>query len=299
MREMTLGLKVKEARISKQMTQRELAGDFITRNMLSQIENDNATPSIKTIEYIASVLDKPISYFMDSAISNLGSIMEELFTIYEDNNYLECIKKIELALERESIYHNNDLLKEIYINCCMKAGIFFKDAGNYEDAQMVLKKVLIYEKDMIFYSEFLLYNLYTLLAEVNGYLKEANKSNDYNQKATNIINKIIASRPLQSIYISLMEGNYDDAIRSISSIDINELDSYNKGRYYMINGSAHYHKEEYNTAIIFLEKALPFYSDQSPNNILATIHDELSRSYFHIEDYKKAYQYLELTKTNK
>ena len=44
---MTLGQKIREARQSKGMTQKELVGDYITRNMLSKIENDSAIPSDK------------------------------------------------------------------------------------------------------------------------------------------------------------------------------------------------------------------------------------------------------------
>ncbi|PKM51371.1 MAG: hypothetical protein CVV02_07130 [Firmicutes bacterium HGW-Firmicutes-7] len=298
MREMTLGHKVKEARIAKQMTQKELAGDFITRNMLSQIENDNAAPSIKTIEYIASILDKPISYFMDSEQSDQGSIIEELLTIYEDHNYNECIIKIEKTFAIESEYHNHDLIKDIYINCCIKAGIIYKDMGNYENAQTVLKKVLVFEKNMIFDSNVILYTVYNLLAEINGYLKDSELSKEYNHKATTIINKMLASRTVQSISISLVEGNYDDAISRINSLDIEELDPYNKGRYYIILGSAHYYKKAYLTAIPYLEKAIPFYNDMPNNGVLITIYEQLSKSYSHIEEYKKAYQFLELTKLN-
>lgn len=58
------GRRIKEARISKKMTQSEVVGDFITRNMLSQIESGSATPSVKTLEYLASVLDIPIAELM-------------------------------------------------------------------------------------------------------------------------------------------------------------------------------------------------------------------------------------------
>ena len=54
-----LGMRIKEARIAKKMTQSQVVGDFITRNMLSQIENGNAMPSISTLEYLAEVLDLP------------------------------------------------------------------------------------------------------------------------------------------------------------------------------------------------------------------------------------------------
>lgn len=46
------GRRIKEARISKKMTQSEVVGTFITRNMLSQIESGAAAPSLKTLEYL-------------------------------------------------------------------------------------------------------------------------------------------------------------------------------------------------------------------------------------------------------
>ena len=48
----TLGKRIKEARLAKKMTQSEVVGDFITRNMLSQIESGAATPSLKSLEYL-------------------------------------------------------------------------------------------------------------------------------------------------------------------------------------------------------------------------------------------------------
>ena len=54
-----LGKRIKEARLAKKMTQSELVGTFITRNMLSRIESGNACPSVKTLEYLARRLGLP------------------------------------------------------------------------------------------------------------------------------------------------------------------------------------------------------------------------------------------------
>lgn len=63
-----LGIRIKEARIAKKMTQSQVVGNFITRNMLSQIENGIAMPSINTLEYLAEVLDLPdILDFFDAS----------------------------------------------------------------------------------------------------------------------------------------------------------------------------------------------------------------------------------------
>lgn len=59
-----LGKRIKEARLAKKMTQSDVAGDFITRNMLSQIESGTANPSLKTLEYLTSVLDIPIQVLL-------------------------------------------------------------------------------------------------------------------------------------------------------------------------------------------------------------------------------------------
>ena len=40
---MTLGQKLRQTRLSKGLSQSQVAGDCVTRNMLSQIENDQAS----------------------------------------------------------------------------------------------------------------------------------------------------------------------------------------------------------------------------------------------------------------
>ena len=61
---MNIGEKIKELRVAKLMTQSELAGTHITRNMLSCIENGTAQPSLSTILYIASRLNVPAGFLL-------------------------------------------------------------------------------------------------------------------------------------------------------------------------------------------------------------------------------------------
>ena len=61
---MDLGEKIRKARLEKGLTQRQLAGDRITRNMLSQIENGQASPSMKTLEYLAEKLDVGVGWLL-------------------------------------------------------------------------------------------------------------------------------------------------------------------------------------------------------------------------------------------
>ena len=62
---MELGQRLKAARLEQGLSQRQLCGDVITRNMLSQIENGSARPSMDTLRYLAGALGKPLSYFLE------------------------------------------------------------------------------------------------------------------------------------------------------------------------------------------------------------------------------------------
>ncbi len=62
---MELGEKLKQARLEAGLSQRQLCGEEITRNMLSQIENGAASPSMGTLRYLAARLGKTVSYFLE------------------------------------------------------------------------------------------------------------------------------------------------------------------------------------------------------------------------------------------
>ncbi len=64
---MSLGEKLRQARLEAGLSQRALCGDAITRNMLSQIENGSAKPSMTTLQYLAGRLQKPVSYFLEES----------------------------------------------------------------------------------------------------------------------------------------------------------------------------------------------------------------------------------------
>jgi len=64
-RRMTLGEKVRALRLQLGMTQAELAGEEFTKSFISQIEKNQARPSLKSLRIFAQRLNRPISYFLD------------------------------------------------------------------------------------------------------------------------------------------------------------------------------------------------------------------------------------------
>lgn len=74
---MTLGEKIRQARLEAGLSQRQLCGEEVTRNMLSQIENGAARPSMDTLSYFAARLGKTVSYFLeeDAVVSPNQDVM--------------------------------------------------------------------------------------------------------------------------------------------------------------------------------------------------------------------------------
>jgi len=86
---MELGQRIKAARLEAGLSQRQLCGEAITRNMLSQIENGSARPSMDTLAYFAQRLGKPVSFFLEeeTVTSPNQSVMEQARRAYSAGDY--------------------------------------------------------------------------------------------------------------------------------------------------------------------------------------------------------------------
>ena len=86
---MDIGGKLRQARLESGLSQRQLCGDVITRNMLSLIENGSARPSMDTLAYLADRLGKPISYFLEetTALSANASCMKKARVAYAAGDF--------------------------------------------------------------------------------------------------------------------------------------------------------------------------------------------------------------------
>ena len=86
-----LGGRIRKLRLERKMTQREVVGDFITRNMLSQIESGQVNPSINTLRGIAQVLKTPLYTLNNDFRIKLDPKREEAeqqSLLHEDENLI-------------------------------------------------------------------------------------------------------------------------------------------------------------------------------------------------------------------
>lgn len=62
---MTIGTRIRQARQELGLSQRELAGEDMTRNLLSALEHDRAKPSLDTLMVLSQKLHRPVGYFLE------------------------------------------------------------------------------------------------------------------------------------------------------------------------------------------------------------------------------------------
>ena len=111
---MNLAEKLKAARLEAGLSQRQLCGDVITRNMLSQIENGAARPSMATLRYLAQRLGKSVSYFLeDQAVvsPNLETITQAR-SAYQEADYAAALAALEDFKEPDDAFGEEKKLLE-------------------------------------------------------------------------------------------------------------------------------------------------------------------------------------------
>ena len=146
---MNIGKKIKDIRRQKKITQAELAKDIITRNMLSQIENGKATPSIPTLVHIADTLEVPVEYLI-SEDDNLfdftrKSFVEKLKKAYAAKKYSDCI-----YIWESSQKQSDDEISLIMAYSYLEYGSILLSNGNLESAESMLKKSLEFAERTIY-----------------------------------------------------------------------------------------------------------------------------------------------------
>lgn len=174
-----IGERIKSIRQQKMMTQRELCGSIITRNMLSCIENGTANPSIKTLEYIAERLNVPAGILISEDEGNFNlkktSSIDNIRQAYKNGSYLICIDICKSLGETDD--EISMIMSHAYLGCARSA---FNE-GN-------LKSMCDYIDEALSYTQKTMYSDECILAEASCYFRFA----------AGIIPTLSASATLQS-----------------------------------------------------------------------------------------------------
>lgn len=129
---MTLGQKIRSLRKERGVTQAALCGEYMTRNMLSQIENDIATPSLPTVCFIAKQLSVPVGYLVDEDADSLAyrkaGLIEQIRSDYAAGRWQSCID------DCKQLSDFDDELALLLADCYLQEGLAAFREGYLESA---------------------------------------------------------------------------------------------------------------------------------------------------------------------
>ena len=116
---MELGEKLRQARLEAGLSQRQLCGEDITRNMLSQIEHGSAKPSMKTLQVLASRLGKTVSYFLeeDAVVSPNQHLILEARQQFDDRDYSAALEILSQYRGPDTVFDREKAL--LWVPCCL------------------------------------------------------------------------------------------------------------------------------------------------------------------------------------
>lgn len=155
---MTLGQKLKQTRLARGMTQSQVVGDRITRNMLSQIENDLASPSVGTLEYLASVLNVRLSWLLaDEQEEAEAGRTQRLRELLKRGEYAACL---DLAPEHTPDDEQALALAMAAAQCAQRA----LEAERFDTARHLAQQGLLWNAGSVYESAQLTLHLRDILA---------------------------------------------------------------------------------------------------------------------------------------
>jgi transcriptional regulator with XRE-family HTH domain len=258
---MELGEKLKQARLEAGFSQRQLCGDVITRNMLSQIENGSAKPSMGTLRYLAERLEKPVSYFLeeDAVTSPNQAVMARTRAAFSDARWDE----MESALDD---YRKPDTV--------------------FDPEYQLLKRLLILEK-----AQQALDRKQNRLAEqLLGELGTLHEGYCFRELERRRLLLLAKAQPKQLVKAVRLLPNCDEELllRAEAALQMGDMDrsshlleaaEHRDVRWYILRGETHLGKKHYQSAISCFLKA----EERSA--------PQLERCYRELGNFERAYYY--------
>ena len=258
---MELGQKLKEARLELGLSQRQLCGEVITRNMLSLIENGSASPSMETLRYLAGKLGKSMSYFLEeeTVMSTNMTIMFQARQAFEQKDYGHALKCLEEYKAPDRVFDPEEALLRCLtlLNLAQEA----ISRGKAPYALELLERASVAGEQTPYYTKELERRRLLLRAEVTP---------------TEL--PVDDRELLLRAEIALNQGKTEEAARYLEATQLRS-----GGYWNYLRGQAYLGVGEYTKAKNCLEIAW----DYNPKNC-ATYLEQCCRE---LEDYKGAYRY--------
>lgn len=256
---MELGEKLRQARLEAGLSQRQLCGDTITRNMLSLIEHGSARPSMDTLKILAARLGKSVSWFLeeDAVSSPNQEVMESARALYDTGSCAEAAQAMEDYQPGDPVYDREaQLLRTLlYLHLAEQAIA----ETRYPYALELLNKA---DTESAYCREELHRRRLLLLGRIPG-------------------QRVSENLPSLDEELLLRAEEAADPVRALQLLEAAE--DQNTGRWNLLRGRIHMTGKEFKAAAECFHKAEEAYPKETA--------PLLELCYRELEDYKRAYEY--------
>lgn len=263
---MTLGEKIRAARLEAGLSQRQLCGDTVTRNMLSQIENGSARPSMTTLQILAARLGKPISWFLEEDVvsSTEADAMEQVRRLYADGDIQGAMDALDGCSQDDSLFDQEKRLLGILLR--MKLAQQACREGKAIYAATLLEQAKALGNGCIYYSELLERERLLLLA-------------DTGRESPAVLAALLPPADKELLLraeAALMAGESADAL-------LESCQGKNSSRWHLLRGEAFFTAKDYEAAAAHFTAA--------ENAFPAQALPRLECCYRELGNFQKAYEY--------
>jgi len=259
-----LGEKLRQARLEAGLSQRQLCGEQISRNMLSLIENGSAKPSMDTLQYLAARLSKPMSYFLDDqAITSPNqAAMDAARKSYTRHEYLDSLEALKQYCAPDGVFDAERWFLEAL--CCLQLAQLALKEQKRDYAAHLLEKAAAAGKQTSYYTTALERKRLLLLYQARP------------EQAA----QLAAAMPREPEWTLLYAQAQTDPVRRGAILDADPADT---PQWYYLRATAWQQQAQYAKAAVCYQKAVPM----DPRLVYSC----LEECYRLLEDYKQAYFY--------
>ncbi len=278
---MTLGQKLRKARAEKGLTQKQVAGDRITRNMLSQIENDLASPSVGTLEYLAERLGVRAGWLLEDAqTQSEAEQLAQARALAQQRRWEDCLKRLGGPLETDEAL----ALQAIAAAQLASAAL---DDERFDDARAYVARAMESSGQGLYRSDELRLRMAAVLARCAQHAGSGAEQavGEYRQVYLSAQNGV-AYHLLMARY-QLEQEHIQAAEREIWSIV--DLPDENRAEYLVLRGRIAAKKEQYENAVIYLQQAEQ--AEGLPRILRRELYRCMELCCRESEDFKQAYEY--------
>ncbi|MGF7060148.1 helix-turn-helix domain-containing protein [Brassicibacter mesophilus] len=306
----SIGEKIKELRKELKITQSELAGKDMTKSMLSQIENNIATPSMKNLKLIAKRLDKPVSYFLEDdclpknelPINEIREKVKEINSLIDSLKYEKSREELYALLSKYNFKQNDKLYSDILY----KLGECLAYLNLFDESEKVIDKAVnIYEKNQLYSDAAIAY-----IEKINRYMSDFNYMPclDILDKATDVYNLSITKDYLFEIKLMFIKalvysglGDFNNTVlmlkKAISFSNEKKI-YYKSDSLYQTLASINLISRNYDEFKYNIHKAEQFALFTEDKLSMSIIHINYAEFEIHINNPQKAIEYLNSIEDN-